>query len=277
MKGLVCDVMQSRSLFLRVADFGRFWRFVWQVLICRIAVPRQGPAVMSRDRLLVQMFEIGTKSVPVVMITGAFVAMTLAIQSYSQLKNLGMEDRLGSLINISVVKELGPVLAAFMLAGRVGGAMTAELGTMKVTEQIDAIRAMGSDPVRFLVWPRFLACVLLTPFLTIYADVMGVLGGYVISVWHFGINSESYWSFSAEIVEKWDIMVGIGKGVFFGAGIALISCYKGFNCTRGAHGVGRACTEAFVQSFIAILVLNFMLAVISRAIYETFWGIKVLI
>ncbi|MCK4627566.1 MAG: ABC transporter permease, partial [Sedimentisphaerales bacterium] len=258
-------------------DFGMFWRFVWQVLINPFQITHQGRARMARNRLWVQMYEIGVKSVPVIVITGAFVAMTLAVQSYAQLKNMGVEDRLGSLINISVVKELGPVLAAFMLAGRIGGALTAELGTMRVTEQIDAIRALGSDPVRYLVWPRFLACVFLTPILTIYADVMGVFGGYAISVWHFQINSDAYWQFSANIVEKWDIFVGIGKGFFFGAGIALISCYKGFNCDRGAHGVGRACTEAFVSSFLAILVLNFVLAVISKAIYATFWEFKLMI
>jgi len=260
-----------------LAEFGRYWQFVFHVLTVWLTSPRQGQAAAARGRIWAQMYEIGTRSVPVVMITGAFVAMTLAIQSYSQLRGLGMQERLGSLINISVVKELGPVLAAFMLAGRVGGALTAELGTMHVTEQIDAVRAMGADPIRYLVWPRFLACLLLTPILTVYADVMGVLGGYVISVWHFGINSEAYWRFSADIVEKWDILVGVTKGLFFGASIALISCYKGFNCGRGAQGVGQACTEAFVRSFIAILVLNFMLAVVVKAIYETLWQAKAIL
>ncbi|MDH7600499.1 MAG: ABC transporter permease, partial [Sedimentisphaerales bacterium] len=123
------------------------------------------------------MHQIGVRSVPVIMVTGAFVGMTLAIQSFDQLANLGLEERLGVLINISVVKELGPVLAAVMLAGRIGGALTAELGTMNVTEQIDAVRSMGVDPMRYLVAPRVLASVLLTPFLIIYADLLGVLGG----------------------------------------------------------------------------------------------------
>jgi phospholipid/cholesterol/gamma-HCH transport system permease protein len=223
------------------------------------------------------MFEIGTKSVPVIMITGAFVGMTLAVQSYSQLKGVGLQDRMGTLINLAVVKGLGPVLAALMLAGRVGGALTAELGTMHVTEQIDALRAMGTDPIKHLVVPRFLACMLLTPFLTVYADCMGMLGGYVISVWHFGINSEAYWYFSASGVEKWDVFVGLTKGVFFGASIALISCFKGFHCGRGAQGVGRACTEAFVYSFISILILYFAFTVIFKALYETFWELEILI
>lgn len=267
----------ASKLVAMLVEFGNFWRFVWGVAANWIVFPRQGKATAARARIWVQMYEIGTKSVPVLMITGAFVGMTLAVQSYSQLEGLGLQDRLGVLINLTVVKELGPVLAAIMLAGRVGGALTAELGTMRVTEQIDAIRAMGTDPVRYLVWPRFLACVLLTPVLTVYTDIMGVLGGYFISVWHFGVNSQAYWYFSAEGVENWDILVGVLKSVFFGAAIALISCFKGFNCTQGAQGVGRACTEAFVYSFIAILTLDFILAVITRALYETFWEVRILI
>jgi phospholipid/cholesterol/gamma-HCH transport system permease protein len=220
---------------------------------------------------------IGVKSVPVVMITGAFVGMTLAVQAYDQLAGMGLEEHLGVLINISVVKELGPVLAAVMLAGRIGGALTAELGTMNVTEQIDAIRSMGTDPIRYLVAPRVLACLLLTPFLIIYADLMGILGGYFVSVIQLGINSRAYWNFSASGVELWDISIGVIKGLFFGVAIAVVSCYKGFTCKEGAHGVGQACTEAFVTSFISILALDFALAVIFKSIYNTFWSLKGLI
>jgi phospholipid/cholesterol/gamma-HCH transport system permease protein len=272
--------MSKQSLplgLMKLEEWGRFWRFVWQVVAHGIFSRPSGRASAARGRVWAQMYEIGNKSVPVVMATGAFVGMTLAVQSFSQFKGLGLEDRLGSLINVSVVKELGPVLAAMMLAGRVGGAMTAELGTMRVTEQIDALRAMGADPVRHLVAPRFWACILLTPFLTIYADFLGVLGGYAITVWQFGVNSEAYWRYSADVVDKWDIMVGLTKGIFFGAGIALISCFKGFNCQPGAHGVGKACTEAFVNSFLTILILDFFLAVIFKVSYEMIWGFKPLI
>jgi phospholipid/cholesterol/gamma-HCH transport system permease protein len=131
---------------------------------------------------------------------------------------------------------------------------------------------MGADPVKYLVVPRFWACVLLTPFLTAYADLLGVLGGYVITVWHFGVNSEAYWRHSADIVELWDLMVGLAKGLFFGGSIALISCYKGFHSEAGARGVGKACTEAFVGSFLSILVLDFALAVVFQGIYEAIWG-----
>jgi phospholipid/cholesterol/gamma-HCH transport system permease protein len=152
------------------------------------------------------------------MITGAFVGMTLAVQIYDQLAGMGLEEHMGALINVSVVKELGPVLAAVMLAGRIGGALTAELGTMNVTEQIDAIRSMGTDPIRYLV-----------------------------------------------------------EGLFFGGAIASISCYKGFHCKEGAEGVGRACTEAFVASFITILALDFALAVIFKAIYSTLWPLRIML
>ncbi len=257
-----------------VSNMGQFARFVWQSMITSL---RSCTSSHTYPLIWTQMNIIGVRSVPVVMITGAFVGMTLAVQAYDQLAGMGLEEHLGVLINISVVKELGPVLAAVMLAGRIGGALTAELGTMNVTEQIDAIRSMGTDPIRHLVAPRFLACLLLTPVLIIYADLMGIIGGYFVSVIQLGINSRAYWNFSANGVELWDISIGVIKGFFFGAAIAVISCYKGFTCKEGAQGVGRACTEAFVASFISILALDFALAVIFKAIYNTFWPLKSLV
>ena len=257
-----------------VEHAGRFARFVWRTVV---ASARTCIRPGSYPLIWMQMNLIGVRSVPIVMITGAFVGMILAVQAYDQLAGMGLEEHLGVLINVSVVKELGPVLAAVMLAGRVGGALTAELGTMNVTEQIDAVRSMGTDPVRYLVAPRLLACLLLTPALIIYADLLGVLGGWFVGVVQFGINSRAYWNFSAQGVEMWDVIVGVVKGFFFGAAIAVISCYKGFTCKEGAHGVGQACTEAFVASFISILALDFALAVIFKAIYNTFWPIKSLV
>ena len=255
-------------------NVGRFARFVWEAMA---ASARSCIRPGAYPLIWAQMHIIGVRSVPVIMITGAFVGMTLAIQAYDQLAGMGLEEHLGVLINISVVKELGPVLAAVMLAGRVGGALTAELGTMNVTEQIDAIRGMGTDPIRHLVAPRVLACLLLTPALIIYADLLGVMGGAFVSFVQLGINARAYWSFSASGVELWDVTVGVIKGFFFGAAIATISCYKGFTCREGAHGVGQACTEAFVASFISILALDFALVVIFKAIYNTFWSIKSLV
>jgi phospholipid/cholesterol/gamma-HCH transport system permease protein len=257
-----------------VGNLGRFTRFVWRSVIVSL---QSCVKTETYPFIWAQMHLIGVRSVPVIMITGAFVGMTLAIQAYDQLAGMGLEEHLGVLINISVVKELGPVLAAVMLAGRIGGALTAELGTMNVTEQIDAVKSMGTDPIRYLVAPRVLACLLLTPCLIIYADLLGILGGYFVSVIQLGINARAYWSFSASGVELWDVTVGVIKGFFFGVAIAAISCYKGFTCKEGAHGVGQACTEAFVASFISILALDFALAVIFKAIYNTFWSIKSLV
>jgi phospholipid/cholesterol/gamma-HCH transport system permease protein len=254
-----------------VNDAGEFARFVWQSMVASVwscARTKTHPLIWS------QMNIIGVRSVPVIMITGAFVGMTLAIQSYDQLAGMGLEEHLGVLINVAVVKELGPVLAAVMLAGRIGGALTAELGTMNVTEQIDAVRSMGTNPMRYLVAPRVLACLLLTPVLIIYADLLGVMGGAFVSFFQLGIDARAYWSFSANGVELWDVTVGVIKGFFFGGAIAVISCYKGFTCKEGARGVGQACTEAFVASFISILALNYALGVIFKAIYNTFWPLR---
>jgi phospholipid/cholesterol/gamma-HCH transport system permease protein len=198
----------------------------------------------------------------------------LAIETHTQFKSIGQENRLGSIINLSVVKQIGPVLASVMLAGRVGGALTAELGTMNVTEQLDALRVMGSDPIRYLVVPRFLACVMLTPVLTIYSDLLGVVGGWIISTKFLHVPDGPYWAYSAQSVDTWEIMEGIVKSIFFGGAIGLISCYKGFTCGAGASGVGKACTESFVESFIAIIVMNFFFAQLAHEWYIAIYGPK---
>jgi phospholipid/cholesterol/gamma-HCH transport system permease protein len=223
--------------------------------------------------LLPQLYEVGVRSVPVVAITGAFIGMVLAIESYTQFKILGQEQRLGVVINLSVVKQIGPVLAAVMLAGRVGGALTAELGSMNVTEQLDAMRVMGADPVRVLVVPRLLACILLTPMLTVYSDILGIVGGWLVAVKSLGIPAEPYWRYSAQGIDTWQVMEGVIKSVFFGGAIGLIGCYKGFTCGSGASGVGRACNDSFVSSFLAIMVLNFFFAKVARDWYDVLYGV----
>jgi phospholipid/cholesterol/gamma-HCH transport system permease protein len=205
----------------------------------------------------------------VIALTGTFIGMVLAVQSFYQFRTLGLETRLGAVINMSLVRELGPVLAATMLAGRVGSSMAAELGTMRVTEQIDALSAMGANPIRYLVVPRFLACLLLIPLLTIMADFMGVAGGHFYSVMVLGIDMHHYWYNSALFVGPYDIFVGIFKSVFFGAAIAMVSCYQGFHCSAGAEGVGRAATASFVYSFVLILFLDLVLGIALDAIYFT--------
>src|SRR5262245_15502697 len=163
------------------------------------------------------MYEVGVRSVPVISVTGAFIGMVMAVETFTQFKAIGQEERIGSIIGLSVVKQIGPVLAAVMLAGRIGGALTAELGTMNVTEQLDALRVMGADPIRYLVVPRFIACLLLTPMLTIYSDFLGVLGGWLVSVKSLGIPEDPYWRYSAVGVDNWQIMEGVVKSIFFGA------------------------------------------------------------
>ena len=221
--------------------------------------------------LVPNFYAIGVSSVPVVAITGTFIGMVLAVQSYAQFRQFGFETRLGALINLSMCRELGPVLAATMLAGRVGSAIAAEIGTMRVTEQIDALTSMGANPVHYLVVPRFLGCLLMIPSLTIMAIFMGVVGGWLYSVNVFGIDSYHYWHNSQQFVHNWDLFYGIFKSIFFGATIAIVSCYRGFNCAPGAEGVGRAATAAFVLSFVIILVLDFFLSIGLDKVHDIIW------
>lgn len=219
--------------------------------------------------------EVGVLSAPVVMITGLFIGMVLAIQSYETLRIMHFESRIGSVINASLVKELGPVLAATMLAGRIGSAIAAEIGTMKVTEQIDALRALGADPIAYLVVPRFLACFLLIPMLTLLADGIGMFGGWFVSTQTLGVSSYYYWFYSESFLTAYDVVSGTLKSVFFGSAIALVACHRGFHCTSGAEGVGRAATEAFVFSFMAILALDFILGILLIHIYRWWWFVPV--
>lgn len=257
-----------------MAGVGDTTAFFFQALAF---VPVEVATLRGWRRLLPQCFWIGTLSVPVLMLTGAFIGMVLIEQGWSQFDAAGLSDRLGAIVNISVVAELGPVLAGVMLAGRVGGALTAELGTMNVTEQLLALRSMGADPIRFLVTPRFLACLLLSPVLTIYADIMGVTGAWFIFAAIKGGDSEPYWRYTAEVVQLWDLGTGMVKALVFGGTIGLISCHRGFTCRPGAEGVGQACTRAFVASFIAILVLDFFLNVVINGLYLRWYGFRSLI
>src|SRR5581483_6669428 len=193
----------------------------------------------GRGTLVPIFFAVGIRSIPVVMITGMFIGMVLAVQSYGQFASMGMATHLGAIVNISVVRELGPVLAATMLAGRVGGAMAAELATMRITEQIDALACLGANPVHYLAVPRFLACVLLIPLLTIVANFMGVMGGAIVSIQVYHIDAHHYWANAEGYVGMWDIVTGLIKPMFFGAAIAVISCHRGFSSEPGAEGVGR--------------------------------------
>ena len=253
-----------------VAAFGDWCRFCGQTFAWLPTALRRRKDL---SRLWPQFYHVGTRSIPVVMITGAFVGAVLAVQAVLQFKAIGFGDHMGVIVNLSVLRELGPVLAGVMLAGRVGGGLTAELGTMRVTEQIDALRAMGADPICVLVVPRFLACVLLVPVLVVYANFMGILGGYVTSVYIYGVGHAEFWRYAN--VEQFDIFYGPIKSVFFGVVTSLICCYKGFRCAAGAAGVGRACTESFVACTMAILALDLFLGMLLNTTYEYLYGVRI--
>lgn len=240
----------------RIANFGQFVRFFVEV----IEGIRHVRSWMRRDRIGRQLFFVGTASVPVVCLTGGFIGMILAFEGFRQFKSIGQEARLGGVINLSMVKQIGPVLAAVMLAGRVGCSLTAELGSMRVTEQLDAMKAMGSNPIRVLVVPRFLACTLMIPPLTIFSNLCGVLGGWLITTRFYDADPALYVKYSQFFINWFDIMSGLVKSLFFGAGIGVIACWKGFTCKPGAEGVGRATTDSFVTSFITIIIMSLVLA-----------------
>ena len=248
-----------------ISTVGETTLFAWSMLVWLFTrMPR-------KETLLPNFYQVGVLSLPVVALTGTFIGMVLAVQSYFQFSQIGLETRLGAVINMSLVRELGPVLAATMLAGRVGSAMAAELGTMRVTEQIDALASMGANPIHYLVVPRFLACLFLIPTLTIMADFMGVVGGYFYAVIILGIDKHHYWDNSEQFVGGFDMFCGVFKSLFFGAAIAVVSCYRGFHCTPGAEGVGRAATASFVYSFVLILALDLFVGILLDSVYYMFW------
>jgi phospholipid/cholesterol/gamma-HCH transport system permease protein len=251
-----------RGVVIGVGDFAVFSGQTFGWMLRRRPAPRT---------LLPACYAVGVRSVPVVAVTGTFIGMVMAVQFYSQFARIGLGTRMGALINISLVRELGPVLAATMLAGRVGSAMAAELATMRITEQVDALAVLGAHPLRYLVVPRFLASILLIPLLTILADFMGIMGGAFICTRIYGIEAHYYWAHAQGYVGTYDVVSGLVKAVFFGGAIALIGCHRGLNSRPGAEGVGQAATEAFVISFVVILVLDFFLGVLIVNLYRQLW------
>ena len=268
--GLDLVALCGRRVRLPVEGAGRFTRFALYTL----AGTMFRPSRWLRWRILAPLImQVGVLSIPVVAITGGFIGMLLALESFEQFAAYGLENKLGMIINVSVVKQIGPVLAAVMVAGRVGGALTAELGTMRVTEQLDAVRSMGADPIDVLVVPRVIVCTVMTPILTIFSDLLGVIGGAGFTVAWNGVSGREYWDNTAWFLSYWEPTTGLIKATFFGLSIGLISCYKGFNCKPGAAGVGRATTESFVSAFLAIIIINLALAEFLRTFGSMFLGI----
>ena len=245
------------STIVAFEGLGRFGAFALEAL--RLVFMQ--PSSWTRWRAIAgPLYTVGASSVLVVAITGGFIGMILAIEGFDQFQALGQEQQMGGVINSAVTKQIGPVLAAVMLAGRVGGSLSAELGSMRVTEQLDAMRAMASDPIQHLVVPRVIACTIMTPILTIFSNMLGSLGAWFVTVRIFGVSGEDYWFWTAQFVSWREPAGGLFKSVFFGLAIGLISCYKGFHCRPGAAGVGQAATASFVSSFMAIIMINLVLA-----------------
>jgi phospholipid/cholesterol/gamma-HCH transport system permease protein len=221
----------------------------------------------GRD-LIAQAYFIGVKSQSVVLITGAFTGMVLAAQTYFQFHKVQMDTATLAVVSVSMCSELGPVLAGLMVAGRVGAALAAELGTMRVTEQIDALRTLATHPVDYLVVPRLLATTLALPILTAEAIALGIGASYVLATHYLGIDPTYAWHWMVHYTDPRDVAMGLIKALIYGALIGLICCYKGMTCGEGAEGVGRATTEAVVYADITILISNFFLTlVLNRLLY----------
>ncbi len=252
----------------------RTWIGEWLEGLGRLSLlARDATGAMFRFRvawrdLLYQVYFMGVKSQSVVLITGAFTGMVLSAQTAVQFHKVKMDTATLAVVSVSMCSELGPVLTGLMVAGRVGAAIAAEIGTMRVTEQIDALRTLATHPVDYLVVPRLLAGVLVMPLLTAEAIFVGISAGYLVGVYLYGIDSTYLWVNMLKHTADSDVAIGLIKGCCYGATVALIGCYKGMTCGEGAEGVGKATTEAVVFSSISILVINFFLTLSLDAIFN---------
>jgi phospholipid/cholesterol/gamma-HCH transport system permease protein len=217
------------------------------------------PPFFSFGEFLRQCAAVGVHSIPVVILTGTFTGMVLAYQSAIAFGRFGAEELVGTVVSLSMVRELGPVLTGIMVAARVGSAMAAELGTMRVTEQIDAMVTLAVNPLRFLVVPRLLASIFMLPCLVIFANLLGILGGAFVAIQALGANPHVYETRTLQYLDVSDFHVGLVKAAVFGAVLALVSCYQGFTVSGGAREVGRAVTRAVVVSLVLILVFDYLI------------------
>jgi phospholipid/cholesterol/gamma-HCH transport system permease protein len=242
----------GRTFLAFLASAGRMALFAGLGIFHCIAPPWY-PRLVLR-----QILDIGYFSLPVVGLTAVFTGMVLALQSYTGFSRFEAEGAIASIVVLSVTRELGPVLAGLMVAGRVGAAIAAEIGTMRVTEQIDALTTLSTNPFKYLVAPRLIAATVSLPILVLVADIIGVMGGYVVSIHKLGFNPTSYLANTFDILEVMDVVSGLVKAAVFGFLIALMGCYHGYHSKRGAQGVGQATTYAVVSGSILILTFNYI-------------------
>lgn len=244
-----------------LVSIGEYIQLLGQTAWAIVSRPPKGRLVMK------QMYSIGVSSLFVVAITGFFTGLVLAAQAFYQLQKTGFAGVTGLMVAKAMLTELGPVLTAFMVTGRVGAAMCAELGTMQVTEQIDALRTMAVNPNRYLVAPRLIAGIAMMPLLTIFGAFMGLLGGYLIAVYFFGMAPSTYLDPIPIHISFFDLVAGMAKAFCFGMMIMTISCYKGMHTTGGAEGVGQTTTRSVVLCYIAILFSNFFLTIALNSLH----------
>lgn len=249
------------------ARWFRMLRMAGQIVFLFLDIVRCLFRYRIRFPLLVRQIDfIGGKSLPVVIITGSFIGAVFAAQTEFQFKSLGLSSGVGPVVAIAMCRELGPVLCALMIAGRVGSAMAAELATMKITEQIDALRSLAVYPTEYLIVPRFLAMLISMPILVGLAILCGIGAGYYVAVHALGVPGVYYWHNTVLYTHDKDIWIGLVKGFFFGLIIILIGCNKGLESAQGAEGVGLATTEAVVDSFIVVLIANFFFTFLLNAL-----------
>jgi phospholipid/cholesterol/gamma-HCH transport system permease protein len=251
MIGFLASVGAAFLTFL--AAVGRIVMFAGEALVAGLTPPYY-PRLIAR-----QIVYVGYFSLPVVGLTALFTGMVLALQSYTGFSRFNAESAIATVVVLSVTRELGPVITGLMVAGRVGAAMAAEIGTMRVTDQIDALTTLSTDPVRYLVLPRLLAGLLTLPALVFVADIIGVFGGYLVGTYKLSFNPVNYLTQTEQYLETIDVVSGLVKAAVFGFIVALMGCYHGYNSRGGAEGVGQATTYAVVSASILILLSNYML------------------
>lgn len=246
----------GRSVMHAVEEMGRISLLFLSILFWMVRPP------LKLRNIFKQMEFVGVKSIFVVVLTGTFTGMVMTLQGYHGFRLFSAESLVGSTVALSMTRELGPVLTSLMVTARAGSAMAAELGTMRVTEQIDALSVMAANPIKHLIVPRVIASVLMVPLLTVIANFVGIAGSYFVGVDLLGINRGDFVNNIYKMLELNDIYSGLVKAAFFGLVLSVVGCYKGFNTTGGAEGVGRATTQAVVISSITILVSDYFLTAI---------------
>ncbi len=254
---MIAFVTKTGQLFIGfLAGMGRLTLFTGQILGSSFRPP------YYPKQILKQLIDIGYYSLPVVGLTALFTGMVLALQSFTGFSRFSASGAVATVVVLSITRELAPVLAGLMVAGRIGASMAAEIGTMRVTEQIDALSTLSTHPLKYLVAPRIIAGVTMLPLLVLTADIIGVFGGYLVSVYKLGFNSGQYLKQTFHYLEAIDVISGLVKASVFGFFISLIGCYQGYYSKGGAQGVGAATTNAVVGSSVLILLFNYLLTAI---------------